>query len=327
MTTNNPIATSDRTIAAAHIVTRIPRTTPGERAGTVIDSLHGQDFECADTVFVTDSEGRLEGIVRLKDLFADDERLIADIMLEEHEAVRLDDDQEQIALLAVALDMIAVPVVDDDGKLIGAVPPDALLGILRAEHMEDMMLIAGITAHEHGPEIALNAPLKNRLRRRLPWLMFGLFASSVMTVVMAGFEESLSANIAVAFFIPAIIYMVGAIGTQAVSVAVRGLSTEDISLIALLKGELVIGLAIGAALGTVSFGMVFVSFEDVRLALAVGLAILIGGAASAVVGFALPWVFNRLGSDPALGSGPICTIIQDAASLAIYFILVSALLL
>lgn len=318
--------TAVRETAASHMVTQIPRASVDTHVNTVIESLRGQKFECADTVFITNSEGRLEGIVRINDLFADGERPIREIMEPEHEAVRHGDDQEQIAVLAMQLDMIAVPVVDDDERLIGAVPPEALFKILRDEHMEDLQRLAGIEPHEEGPEAALDAPLLDRFRRRLPWLMFGLLASSVITFVMTGFENTLTTNVSVAFFVPALVYIAGAIGTQAVSVAVRGLSTRNVSIGGLLRDELIIGVAIGAALGTTSFISVFVIFDDIALSLAVGLAVLGGGAISAVVGFGLPWIFQRFGSDPALGSGPICTIIQDVASLSIYFVLVSALI-
>lgn len=320
-------ATSLRETAASHMVTHIPRASVNTPVNTVIQSLRGQKFECADTVFVTDSTGRLDGIVRINDLFGDGERQIGEIMETEHEAVRHDDDQEQIAVLAMQLNMIAVPVVNDDEILIGAVPPEALFKILRAEHMEDLQRFAGIVAHEEGPHVAIDAPLYDRFRRRLPWLIFGLFASSIITFLMTEFEQTLSANVAVAFFVPALVYIAGAIGTQAVSVAVRGFSTNNISIGGLLRDELIIGVGIGITLGTIAFISVFVVFDDSALSLAVGLAVLGGGAVSAVVGFGLPWIFQRLGSDPALGSGPICTIVQDVASLSIYFVLVIALIL
>lgn len=313
--------------ALSHMVTHIPRATADTAVDTVIQSLRGQKFDCADTVFVTDAEGRLEGIVRINDLFGDGDRRIAEIMEPEHEAVRSEDDQEQIALLAMQLNMIAVPVVDDRDRLIGAVPPEALFRILRAEHLEDLQRLAGIAPHRHGPAVSLDAPLLDRFRRRLTWLVFGLFASSIITVVMAGFEKSLSANVRVAFFVPALVYIAGAIGAQAVSVAVRGLSSGDVSITRLLSDELVIGMAIGASLGLISAAMVFFAFGDGALSAAVGLAVLGGGMLSAVVGFGLPWIFLRLGSDPALGSGPVCTIIQDVGSLFLYFVLVSALIL
>jgi len=312
--------------AASHLVIHIPRATTDMPVAAVIESLRGQKYDCADTVFVTDHDGRLEGIVRINDLFADGERRIVEIMEPEHEAVRCEDDQEQIAVLAMRLNMIAVPVVDEDDRLIGAVPPEALFRILRAEHMEDLQRLAGIASHEGGPIVAIDAPLRDRFRHRLPWLVFGLLASTVITAVMAGFERSLAANVQVAFFIPALVYIAGAIGTQAVSVAVRGLSDTDLVIGRLLRDELIIGVAIGTSLGLIASALVYAAFGDGALSLAVGLAVLCGGAVSAVVGFGLPWVFTSFGSDPALGSGPVCTIIQDVASLFIYFVLVSALI-
>jgi magnesium transporter len=316
-----------RDTAAEHMVTGIPRAHVDTTVEEVFKALRGTLFECADTVFVTDTAGRLQGIVRINDLFADGQRRIGDIMEPEHETVRLDADQEQIAALAMRLNMIVVPVVDRNERLIGAVPPEALFRILREEHMEDLQLIAGITVHEDGPGAALDAGLINRVGRRLPWLVFGLAASSMITVVMVRFEHALAANVAVAFFVPALVYIAGAIGTQAVSVSVRSLAREDVQILSLLREELIIGIGIGAALGTLAAGGVLAVFGDQLLALAVGLAVLAGGTMSAVVGFGLPWVFQKLGSDPAMGSGPICTIIQDVASLFIYFGLVSVLVL
>ena len=323
----SPVAVLQRETAGIHMVTDIPRASEDTPVDAVIQSLRGHRFACADTVFVTDDAGRLAGIVRINDLFAAGRRRIGEIMEPEHEAVRQNDDQEQIAVLALRLEMIAIPVVDDDGRLMGAVPPEALFRILRAEHMEDLQRFAGIVAHEKGPHVALDASLYDRFRRRLPWLVFGLFASSVITVLMAGFERTLSANVAVAFFVPALVYIAGAIGTQAVSVAVRGLSSDHVSIGRLLRDEMIIGLAIGLALGTIAFGSVFIFFDDFALSLAVGLAVVGGGAVSAVVGFGLPWIFQRFGSDPAMGSGPVCTIVQDVASLSLYFVLVTALVI
>lgn len=326
-TETSPFKSAIRESAGSNMVSLIPRTTPDTPIAKVIESLQGQKFDCADAVFVTDIEGHLEGIVRINDLFAESDRSIGDIMEPEHEAVAVDDDQEHIALLAMRYNMIAVPVTDNRNRLIGAVPPEALFRILYAEHVEDLQRIAGIAPHEDGPAEALGGSLLNRYRRRLPWLVFGLFASSIITFLMAGFEESLAADVTVAFFVPALVYIAGAIGTQAVSVAVRGLSGSDVSIASLLHDELLIGMAIGSSLGLITFVSVFLILGDATLALVVGLAVLIGGTVSAGLGFGLPWLFKRFGSDPALGSGPVCTIIQDVASLFVYFLLVGILLL
>ena len=148
--------------ASTHMVTRIPRATPDTTAGAVIDALQGREFDCADTIFIVDQAERLEGIVRINDLFANRDRLVGEIMEPEHRAVNVADDQEDVALLALQLAMIAVPVVDAEQRLIGAVPPEALLRILRAEHMEDIQRLAGIAPHTLGPASALDAPLHDR---------------------------------------------------------------------------------------------------------------------------------------------------------------------
>ena len=316
--------TAEVQTAASHLARRIPVARREMPIKEVIDSLLGSVFDCADAIFVTDHEGRLEGVVRINDLLANGDRTIAEIMMPEHQAVLLSDDQEQIASEAIRLNMIAVPVVDDQGRLLGAVPPEALFKILREEHMEDLQRLAGITSHEQGPLVSLSAPLLDRFRRRLPWLVFGLFASFIMTSVMVSFERLIASNVSVAFFIPALVYISGAIGAQAVSVAVRALAVGTVSLPQLLRGEVAVGAAIGASLGLIALVLVLAAFGDWRLAAAVGLAVLGGGLLSAIVGFSLPWTFQRLGSDPALGSGPLCTIIQDVASLTIYFLLVMA---
>ncbi len=316
-----------RQAAAAHMVANIPRAKFDTSVDRVIEGLRGHLYDCADTIFVTDASGHLVGIVRINDLFGDGAKQICDLMEEQHQAVRPGDDQEKIAQLAIDLNMIAVPVVDDLGQLIGAVPPEALFRILREEHMEDLQRIAGITTHEHGAEASLDASIMNRFARRMPWLIFGLLASSLITLVMIGFEHTLSQNVAAAFFVPALVYIAGAIGTQAVSVSVRSLSLHDVAIGPLLRDELVIGLGVGATLGLLAAGAVLLGFGQPPLAIAVGLAVLGGGVVSALAGFTLPWAFMRLGFDPALGSGPVCTIIQDAASLALYFALVTVLVL
>ena len=226
------------------MLTGIPTAHIDTPVDKVIEALRGSVFECADTVFVTDATGQLQGIVRINDLFADGQLRIGDIMEPEHEAVRLESDQEEIAELAIRLNMIAVPVVDRNERLIGAVPPEAVFRILREEHMEDLQLIAGITVHDDGPSAALDASIMNRIKRRLPWLIFGLVASSIITVVMVRFENALAANVAVAFFVPALVYIAGAIGTQAVSVSVRSLARDDVQILQVLRDELIIGVGI-----------------------------------------------------------------------------------
>jgi len=330
MTQSDPRDEADEALetAAFHMVTSIPKATADTPVAVVVEELRGHRFDCADCIFVTDGERHLVGIVRINDLLAaPPEEKVGNIVEEQHGTAQLDDDQEHIALLAMEKDMIAVPVLGGSGRLVGAVPADALLDILRHEHMEDLQRLAGIQRHTDGAVEALRAPIHDRVRRRLPWLVVGLAASTLATAVVAVFEDTLNANVTVAFFVPALVYIAGAIGTQAVSVAVRALSVVEVGLVRLVRDELIIGLVIGLAMGVLSGLPVYLFFGDGPLAVTLGLAVLAAGTVSAVVGFGLPWAFQRFGFDPALGSGPVCTIIQDVASLAIYFALVSAVVI
>jgi magnesium transporter len=147
------------------------------------------------------------------------------------------------------------------------------------------------------------------------------------TAVVASFEQVLASKVAIAFFVPGLVYLADAIGTQTEAVAVRGLSLSHARLAHLVGGELRTGLIIGVTLGALTFPAVWLVFRDVALASAVALALVCAGAVASTIGLLLPWILQRLGTDPAYGSGPLATIIQDVLSLVIYFAIVSAMVL
>jgi magnesium transporter len=130
----------------------------------------------------------------------------------------------------------------------------------------------------------------------------------------------------VAFFVPAIVYLADAIGTQTEAITVRGLSLSHARIGTMLAGELRTGLVMGALLGAVAGGAAWLMVDNARLALGVGLSVFVASAIATTIGLALPWLLDRLGRDPAYGSGPLATIIQDLLSVAVYLLVVSALL-
>ena len=186
--------------------------------------------------------------------------------------------------------------------------------------------MAGMVRYAGEAAGALESPPVSRVRHRLPWLLLGLVGSALATLVMSRFEAALSAHIAIAFFVPAIVYIADAIGTQSEAIAVRGLSLSQAGLARLLRGEIATGTLLGAIIAGVALPAIWLAFGDPRLAVAVSAAILAAGAVATTVGLLLPWLFSHAGLDPADGSGPIGTIIQDVASLLIYFGCVSLLL-
>jgi magnesium transporter len=221
-----------------------------------------------------------------------------------------------VASLAVESSLGEVPVVGNDGKLLGVVPAPALVDILRREHIEDMRRFAGMLAEDERATRALQVPPLRRLYERLPWLLVGLVGSLFATALMASFERVLSANVAVAFFVPALVYLADAIGTQTEAAAVRYMSFHHPSLRRLLLGELATGFLIGAALAAVVFPLVY-AFYGLRSAVATCVALVAASTTATTTALVLPGVFYRLRLDPAFGSGPVSTIVQDVLSLLV----------
>jgi magnesium transporter len=314
--------------AAQHLVARVPRARAHETAGAVHGRLAGAHYDAVDAVYVTDDSERLIGLVRLTDLFAaSPAQPLAELMDATPPRVLPQEDQEHVASLAIRARIAAVPVVDANDRLLGVVPAQALIDILRREHIEDLHRLVGIGQHQAQAVHALVASPFTRARERLPWLFVGLGGSVLATFIMSRFEQALAAQLAIAFFVPGIVYLADAIGTQSEAVAVRGLSFNNNSLWRLVAGELGTGLVIGLCLAAFALPLAWFGFGDLRLAAAVALAILAAGAAATSIGLALPWLLSRLGFDPAFGSGPLATIIQDVLSLLVYFGLVVALVL
>jgi magnesium transporter len=236
-------------------------------------------------------------------------------------------DQEKMASIALHHGVTALPVVDETGRLVGVVGPMQLMNILRREHVEDLHRLAGITRESDHAREAIEEPPLRRVRHRLPWLVVGLVGSMVATFVVARFESALAAKPALAFFVPGLVYLADAIGTQSEAVAVRGLSLSHVGLAKLLGGELRTGALIGLVLALLAFPMVWLAFDELRLAAAVSLALAGASMVASVLGLLLPWLLARVGTDPAYGSGPLATIVQDVLSLLIYFACVSAVVL
>jgi magnesium transporter len=311
-------------IARRHLVRRLATADIGQRAGAVLNSMQGRRFDFAGIVYVLAPTGQAVGQVPLTTLLAaDPDCPVSELMSDLASAVSPDTDQEHAASIAIQHRQAAVPVVDSDGRLLGVLPPEALMEVLRAEHLEDLHRMAGVHRDQQMARAAIQARPLRRARERLPWLLIGLAGSALVTVVMAGFEATLQSTVAVAFFVPGIVYLADAIGTQTEAAAVRGLSLVHEPLARLIWGELRTGLLMGVTLAAIALPVVWLAFGQVSLALAVAGALLAAGAVATTVGLLLPWLLWRSGRDPAYGSGPLATVIQDLLSIIIYLSIVS----
>ncbi|MUG99589.1 CBS domain-containing protein [Scytonema sp. UIC 10036] len=309
--------------AAQHLVPQVPVANPQESAGMLFTRLSGHKFDSIATIYITNEQGHLLGAVRSVDVLTmPPDQKLADAMISQLPTVHPHEDQEKVAGLAVQFNISEVPVIDSQGCFLGVVPAEALLAILRREHIEDIHRLAGIHHEDARARHALEAPPIQRVCDRIPWLLVGLAGSVLATFVVSRFEKTLESLVFVSFFVPGIVYLADAVGTQTEAIVVRGLSLNHGSFQKLVVGELWTGLFIGLCLGSLSFPLVLVVFANVQLAFAVAFTIVVAGGIAASIGLLFPWLLYRAGKDPAFGSGPVATIIQDVLSLLIYFTIV-----
>lgn len=290
-----------------------------------LDGMRGEQFDSAATVAVLDG-ARLVGVATIERMFAAPTGArLSDVMDSTPPVVAPDTDQEHAAWQAVQRGEPGLAVVNGEGHFRGLIAPQQLLTVLLAEHDEDMARLGGFLHSVESARTTTVESVTRRLWHRMPWLLVGLAGAMAAAGLMAAFEARLGATLAVAYFVPGIVYLADAVGTQTETVAIRGLSV-GIGIRRILAPEALTGLVVGVVLGAVMLPMVAVLVGDWMLAIAVAIALVAASSIATVVALALPWLINRLGKDPAFGAGPLSTVIQDLLSIAIYLGAVTLLL-
>ena len=304
--------------ALRHASTRIPTASPHEAVGATLDAMRGRRFDSAAAVAVLD-DGRLVGVATIEQMLAAPEGArLREVMDSSPPVVTPDTDQEHAAWQAVQRGEPGLAVVDEDGRFCGLISPQQLLGVLLAEHDEDLARLGGFLSDVEYARSTSVESVGRRLWHRLPWLLIGLLGAMVSAVLMTAFEAQLSADLAVAYFVPGIVYLADAVGTQTETLAIRGLSV-GVGIRRITGREALTGLSVGLLLGVVMWPLVAVMTGNVALALAVSTAVLGASTVATVVALCLPWLLHRLGKDPAFGSGPLATVVQDLLSILLYF--------
>jgi len=308
------------------ISTQVPRMPPQRSAGEALQALAGHSYDCASHLVVCDEAQRLLGLVRIEDLLcAPATSTLAELMDREAPVVAPGVDQEVAAWRAVRNREAALAVVDGEGRFVGLIPPHQLLAVLLAEHEEDLSRLGGFTRTREAARQVSEEPVRRSFWQRLPWLLVGLVGAMLATDLVAAFEAQLQGMLMLAFFVPGLVYLADAVGTQTETVIVRGLSVGA-RMRSMLRRELLVGLAMGLVLALIATPLVWWRWGDPQVALILGLSVLAACSTATLTAMSLPWALDRLGLDPAFGSGPLATVIQDLLSILIYFAIASALL-
>jgi len=322
---------------AGHIMT--PEYVRISRNMTVYEALekvkeNAREKETIYTIYITDDARKLEGIITLRDLIiADPTKKVEDVMDDIIAKVSTETDQEEVAKLLQKLDWLAVPVVDNENRLVGIVTIDDAVDILEEEATEDILDAAGFSdiavKEADRSEILTKGSIWRIWAVRLPFLVITLAAGMAAGLIIEGFEEILESVVIVAFFIPLIMDMGGNVGTQSSTVFARGVVLGHINIKQFLRPflkELGVGLTMGAMVGVVAGGIITLWLGMPMLGLAVGIALVATMTLAALLGFLVPFTLMKLKVDQAAGSAPVITSIKDISGLFIYFALITVLM-
>lgn len=306
----------------SYVVSDVPVCGPTDPLRDVRALLRAREYEAVAEVAVVDRE-RLLGLLPIERvLAATDGALAREVMDADPPVVAPGTDQEQAAWKAVRHGESSLAVAGADGTFHGLVPPARLLGVLLHNHDQDFARLGGYLQGTESARHATEEPLGRRLWHRLPWLVIGLLGSALAAVLVGGFEEEIAADVRVAFFVPGVVYLADAVGTQTEALVIRGLSVGA-SMRRAFRLETLTGLLLGLLMAVISFVVVWLALDSAALAAAVGTALLGACTIATLVAMVLPLAMARGGRDPAFGSGPLATVVQDLLSLAIYFAAVS----
>ena len=310
--------------AGSLMVTDFIALEEGVTAKEVIEALQNKylDVEMPFYIYVIDAYGKLVGVSSLRQLVVvHPEKPLKEFMAKDLVSVTPYTDREEVARLVSRYDYLAIPVVDDDNKIVGIVTVDDVIDILHEAATEDILKMAGV-----GDEYIETQTVFRGIRIRLPWLFASFLGGVAAFFVIGGFQAEIAKVTILAAFIPVISGMGGNIGTQSSTIVVRGLATgrihlQDFSKVIFkeISVGLILGIVYGLFIGVIA--KIMFSTEPIAypLAMSVGCAIITSMSIAALMGSTVPLILHRLNIDPAVATGPFVTTSIDIVSAFCYF--------
>ena len=288
----------------------------------------GLDKETIYTCYVTDHRRILIGTVSVKDLLlADEECVISEIMETNTICVHTHDDKEEVALDLSKYDLLAIPVVDNEERLVGIVTVDDAIDVLQEEATEDIEKMAGIMPSE---KPYLKTGILDTCRQRIPWLLLLMISATFTGMIISHYEEALGKFVILTAFIPMIMGTGGNSGSQSSVTVIRGLALDEIEfrdIFRIIWKELRVAFVCGIVLAISTYvKIMFIDAQPHSISLVVALTLFFTILLAKLVGCVLPLLAKKVGFDPAVMASPFITTIVDALSLVIYFDIASRLM-
>ncbi len=304
--------------------------------GEAFESIRkfGVNKETIYTLYVTERR-KLVGVVSLLDILtADPDTVISEIMEENVISVTTTEDKETVAAAFAKYDLLALPVVDSENRLVGIVTVDDAIDVIQEETTEDIELMSGISPTD---KTYFRTGVFETFLKRVPWLMLMMLSATFTGMIITGFESKLAACVILTSFMPMLMGTGGNAGSQASVTIIRGLSLGDIELGDIMKAvwkELRVGLICGTALAVVNFGKMLLvdgmllGNPEVTVAVSavVSLTLIVTVLVAKLLGCVLPIVAKAIKLDPAVMASPFITTLVDAVSLLAYFVIAGAML-
>lgn len=289
----------------------------------------GDRAESIDYLFVVGVDEVLKGVVSLKDIILSSFNItIADIMSEKVISVKPDLDQEEVGQIFQKYGFSAIPVVDDEGHIMGIITADDILNIVQEENTEDFEKMAALI---HNEDEYLESSVFQLARKRFSWLLFLMVSATFTGYIIRGYEDALASIVLLAAFIPMLMDTGGNAGSQSATLIIRGIALGEIKIkdwMTVFFKEFRVSVTVGFLLGIVNFLRIILidGVEEWLLAFTVSLSLMLTIIIAKIVGCSLPIFAKCLKLDPAIMAAPIITTIVDALSLVIYFQLATTLI-
>jgi len=312
------------------LITKVPLVDISKSIGDARKYLFKniKTFTSVHYIYIIDKSRHLKGILSIHELLKHHPKVkISEVMHKNVFIAHPGTDQEVVAHLALKHDIVAVPIVDKYGIFIGTVPSEKLLTVMYKETREDLLKISGVHHSAEGTDDIMKMSPFRSLKHRIPWLILGLAGGMFAAQIVGFFEATLEKNIILAAFIPLIVYMGDAVGTQMEAFIIRDYALNPgIMFMKYFFKHLIVVLMIGLLTSLALFGFSAIFYHNIGVSNVLSIALFIAIFSSMTTGLIVPYVFTRFKQDPANASGPIATIIQDILSVTIYFTIATILL-